>query len=118
MFHCLVIKVVYLSLSVRQLVYITTSIFVCQQLFLFSFEKLSKLFKKKSRFLRSEIQYNTGVAIRQPLFFNFFDFFTLFDKLYSISIENAHKYLHKHVLIIQEIKESILLNQRHSLFSQ
>ena len=45
MFHCLVIKVVYLSLSVQQLIYITTSIFVCQQLFLISLKKLLKFFK-------------------------------------------------------------------------
>ena len=36
--------------------------------FLISFEKVLKFFKMKSRFLRSEIQYNIGVAIRQPLF--------------------------------------------------
>ena len=78
MFHCLVIKVVYLSLSVRQLVYITTSIFVCQQLFLISFKKLLKFFKMKSRFLRSEIQYIIRVAIRQPLFSIFLIFYEPF----------------------------------------
>ena len=60
------------------------SLFILTQLFSFVnnffnfFETFLIRFKKKSRFLRSEIQYIIRVAIRQPLFSIFLIFYEPF----------------------------------------
>ena len=116
MFHCLVIKVVYLSLSVRQLVYITTSIFVCQQLFLISFKNFWSFSKWNPASSEARFSISSELPFVNP-FFQFFWFFYIIWHLCSISVENTHKHFHKYILIIQEIQYCILLNKSHSLFS-
>ena len=117
MFHCLVIKVVYLSLSVRQLVYINTTVFVCQQLFLIFLKLFQFVSKRNPASSEARFSISSESGFVNP-FFQFFYFFAFFDISGSITVKNAHEYLNKNVLAIQEIKECILLDQCHSLLSK